>query len=96
VSASGLITSTSPLFNGKANPAANLSDAPSAALLGASGNSTTYTFAPNSVTLLRFKLGGVTLARTADPGTDEPEELDAPEMPEIPGGFSTFLPVVGQ
>jgi hypothetical protein len=96
VSASGLITSTSPLFNGKANPAANLSDAPSAALPGASGNSTTYTFAPNSVTLLRFKLGGVTLAKTADPGTDEPEELDAPEMPETPGGFSTFLPVVGQ
>ena len=46
-------------FNGNANPANDLSDAPPAALGAGNGGASQYVFAPYSVTLLRFKTSAV-------------------------------------
>jgi hypothetical protein len=62
---------TSVTYNNVADPSDDLSNAP-ALPLNASGSSAAYTFAPNSITLLRMTVGGAptsTPTRTATPSS---------------------------
>ena len=54
-------------FNGNANPANDLADAPSTVLGAGTGGATQYVFAPYSVTLLRLKTSAVASPNTPTP-----------------------------